>query len=235
MVKSKPTSKKRSKRSSSAAVAPSFAKAAKPAKASKSDGGFTASELRTLRSLKDPAGIQRFISDMPYHLATSAWSPRVVLRERSAHCLEGALFAAAALRVNGYPPLIVDLEAEEDTDHVIAVFQQDGGWGAIGASNYATCRFRAPVYRTLRELALSYFDGYFNLRRERTLRRFSRPVHMKRFDKQSWMTTEEPLWFVVDHLFDVPHEELLTPRMRRRKMWRVDQRSFEAGKYGHRL
>src|SRR3954463_8933451 len=131
--------------------------------------GFTPAELRKLRALKNPHGIQRALDAMPYHLDCTAWSPRLVLREGTAHCLEGALFAAAALRVNGYPPLILDLEAEKDTDHVIAIFRQNGHWGAIGKSNYSGCRYREPVYRTLRELAMSYFEGYFNLRRERSL------------------------------------------------------------------
>ena len=194
---------------------------------------LTRTESRRLRSLAGPVGIQAFLDRLPYHIATSAWSPRVVLREGTAHCLEGAIFAAAALRANGYEPLIVDLEAEHDTDHVIAVYRDHGAWGSIASSNYATCRGRPPVYRTLRELAMSYFDGYFNLRRERTLRRFSRPVRLARFDRRSWMTTEEPLWFIVDHLFEIAHTELLTPRMRRR-LPLVDRRSFAAGLHGHR-
>jgi len=136
------------------------------------NGTFTPAELRKLRSLKTPHGIQRALNDMPYHLADTAWSPRRVLLENTSHCYEGALFAAAALRVNGYPPLLLDLEAEHDTDHVIAVYRVDGHWGAIAKSNYTGCRYREPVYRTLRELALSYFEVYFNLRGERTLRTF---------------------------------------------------------------
>jgi hypothetical protein len=93
---------------------------------------FTAGELRTLRALKTPAGIQRFLDAMPYHLAGTSWSPRMVLRERTSHCLEGAIFGAAALRALGFPPLVIDLEAENDTDHVIALFNIRGHWGAIG-------------------------------------------------------------------------------------------------------
>src|SRR6266851_5486524 len=125
---------------------------------------FTPAELRKLRSLKDPHGIQRYLDDMPYHLADTAWSPRCVLRENTSHCLEGAIFAAAALRANGFPALILDFEAEHDTDRV------DGHWGAVAKSNFSGCRYREPVHRTLRELAISYFNLYFNLRRERTLR-----------------------------------------------------------------
>src|ERR1700752_700455 len=93
--------------------------------------GLTAKELRKLRSLKDPYGIQKLLDAMPYHLADTAWSPRKVLAENTSHCLEGAIFGAAALRANGFPPLILDLEADRDTDHVLAVYQVDGLWGAV--------------------------------------------------------------------------------------------------------
>ena len=121
---------------------------------------------------------------MPYHLADTAWSPAACCGKILRHCFEGAIFAAAALRANGFPPLILDLEAEHDTDHVIAIYRINGHWGAVAKSNYTGCRYREPVYRSLRELAMSYFDVYFNLRRERTLRTFSRPVNLARFDSR---------------------------------------------------
>ncbi|MGH9581218.1 MAG: hypothetical protein ACRD2R_09495, partial [Terriglobales bacterium] len=195
--------------------------------------GFTPRELRTLRSLRSPAGIQRFLDSLPYHLATTAWSPRRVLRQRTVHCLEGAIFAAAALRVNGHPPLVLDLEAEHDTDHVIAVYKVRGHWGAVAASNYAGCRYREPVYRTLRELALSYFEFYFNLRGERSLRTFSRPVNLARFDRLGWMTAEGNLWYIPEYLLDISHTRLLRPGMAKR-LRRLDKRSFKAGLTGHR-
>jgi hypothetical protein len=196
-----------------------------------SAAGFTPAELRKLRSLKDPHGIQQFLNRHPYHLADTAWSPRRVLREDTSHCFEGALFAAAALRVNGYPPLIIDLEAEHDTDHVIAVYKQRGRWGAIANSNYTGCRYREPVYRTLRELVMSYFDVYFNQRRERTLRTFSNPVNLARFDRLNWMTTDQPLWFIAEYLFTIRHFRLLQSEMAKR-LHRLDDRSFRAGCLG---
>ena len=189
--------------------------------------GFTPEELRKLRTLKDPYGIQRLLDDMPYHLANTAWSPRRVLREGISHCMEGAIFAAAALRANGHPPLIVDFEAEHDTDHVLAVYRVKGLWGAVAKSNYTGCRYREPVYRSLRELAMSYFNIYFNMRRERSLRTFSRPVNLARFDGQQWMTTEKPIWFIVYHLLDIPHYKLL-PRGASKRLHRVDERTFRA-------
>jgi len=189
---------------------------------------FTPAEIRKLRSLKDPHGIQRFLDDMPYHLADTAWSPRRVLRERTSHCFEGAIFAAAALRVNGYLPLVFDLEAEHDTDHVVAIYRVRGHWGAIAKSNYTGCRYREPVYRSLRELAMSYFEVYFNLRRERSLRTFSQPVNLARFDHRGWMTTDKQLWFIAEYLFTIRHYPLLTPTMIR-NLHRLDDRSFRAG------
>ena len=194
---------------------------------------FSSSELRALRALKSPIGIQRFLDEMPYHLAGTAWSPRKVLREKTAHCLEGAIFAAAALRVLGFPPLILDLEADQDTDHVLAVFKLRGHWGAIAKSNFAGCRYREPVYRTLRELALSYFNIYFNLRGERTLRRYSRPVNLARFDRRQWMTSEKDIWFIAEYLCDIAHQPLLK-RGLEKHLTRVDRRTWDSEMLGHR-
>lgn len=193
---------------------------------------FTPAELRRLRALKTPAGIQRFLDEIPYHLAGTAWSPRTVLREETAHCLEGAIFAAAALRALGFPPLILDLEADQDTDHVLAVFKARGHWGAIAKSNFSGCRYREPVYRTLRELALSYFHVYFNLRGERTLRRYSQPVDLKRFDRRSWMTSEKGIWFIAEYLVDIPHRPLLR-RGLEKQLTRVDRRTWDSEMVGH--
>jgi len=197
--------------------------------------GFSPRELRALRALRSPQGIQRALDTMPYHLASTAWSARRVLRERTAHCLEGAIFAAAALRVLGYPPLLLDLEAVQDVDHVIAVFRERGHWGAIAKSNFSGVRYREPIHRTLRELAMSYFEGYINLRGDRTLRAFSRPVNLARFDRlhPGWMTSEANLWWIPEHLVDAPHTPLLTPAMIR-GLSRVDRRSLQAAVVGRR-
>ena len=195
--------------------------------------GFSPLELRKLRALKTPAGVQRFLDSLPYHLADTSWSPRKVLQEKTAHCLEGAIFAAAALRVLGFPPLLWDLEAVNDTDHVLAIFKVRGCWGAVAKSNFSGCRYREPVYRTLRELAMSYFNIYFNLRGERTLRRYSQPVDLSRFDDRHWMTSERSIWFIPGYLCTIPHTPLLTPAQSR-QLTRLDQRSRTAEMVGHR-
>jgi hypothetical protein len=196
---------------------------------------FTPKERRALRSLRTPIGIQRFLDALPYHLAGTAWSPRRILRERTAHCLEGAIFAAAALREIGFPPLLLDLEAVQDTDHVIAVFRIRGHWGAIAKSNFSGLRYREPVHRSLRELVMSYFEGYINLRGDRTLRAYSRPVDLARFDRShpGWATSEADLWWVAEHLLGIRHTPLLGPALIR-GLSRVDRRSLTAGLVGYR-
>jgi len=193
--------------------------------------GLSAAELRTLRALKTPALIQKFVDGIEYCYADTAHSPARVLRERKGHCLEGALLAAAALRINGHPPLLMDLEAVRDDDHVVALYRERGLWGGIAKSNYAGLRFRAPVYRTVRELALSYFEHYYNLRGERTLRAYSRPVNLARLDRRHWMTAEEDLWCVPELLIAARHYPLLPDKVAR-ALTRVDRRSFEAGMHG---
>jgi hypothetical protein len=197
--------------------------------------GFLPSERKALRGLTSPAKIQRFLDcDLGYNLepnGDTCYSPRTVLREGIAHCMEGALVGALALRLLGYPPLLVDLEAVRDSDHVLAVYRRNGGWGAVAKSNYSGLRSREPVYRNLRELALSYFEHYFNPEGEKTLRTFSRPVNLTRFDRMGWMTTEDEVWEIPNYLCDIPHTPLLRPKMER-TLARMDRRLFDAGRLG---
>ena len=196
--------------------------------------GFTTRERAAVRALKTPERIQRFLDNIGYNKekdGPTCRSPRRVLRDRTAQCLEGALFAAAALRMHDFPPLVLDLEAVRDDDHVLAIYRQHGHWGAIAKSNYSGLRFREPVYRTLRELAMSYFEHYFNPEAEKTLRTYSRPVNLARFDRIEWMTTERDLWDISDYLFSIPHRRLLRAPLARR-LCRVDPRLFAAGCVG---
>jgi hypothetical protein len=145
------------------------------------------------------------------------------------------VFAAAALRMLGFLPLLLDLEAVQDTDHVIAVFQVRDHWGAIAKSNFSGLRYREPVHRTLRELVMSYFEGYINLRGDRTLRAYSRPVNLARFDRSrpGWMTSEDDLWWIPEHLLVIRHVPLLSGAMIR-GLSRADRRSLDAGLVGYR-
>jgi len=201
---------------------------------SASANGFSRDELGLLRSLKTPERIQVFIDGLGYNKepdGPTCRSPRRVLRDRLAHCMEGALLGAAALRAQGFPPLLLDLEAVRDDDHVLAIFRQRGHWGALAKSNYSGLRFREPVYRTLRELVMSYFEHYYNLAGEKTLRNYSRPVGLRRFDRIGWMTAEEDVWAIPEYLMGISHTPLLNGRLVRH-LNRVDARLFAAGKVG---
>ena len=176
---------------------------------------FTTTELRVLKRLNTPAKIQDFLDALPQNHepdGDSCFSPRLVLRHGVAHCMEGAMLAAVALRLAGQRPLILDLtSSNDDQDHVVALFKRHGCWGAISKTNHAVLRYREPVYRTIRELAMSYFHEYFlQSNGKKTLRSFSRPVDLSRFDKKGWMTSEEPVWYVPEYLCDVAHTAILS-------------------------
>jgi hypothetical protein len=197
---------------------------------------FKPAELAVFRRrLNTPAKIQQFLDAIPYNVEADGdtfRSPRRVLRDRTANCIEGAVLAAAALRVRGDPPLIMDLTAVRDEDHVIAVFKRRGLWGSIGTSKFTGLRYREPVYRTLRELAMSYFEHYYNLAGERTLRGHGRPVNLARFDGLHWMTAEHDLWPIAAHLERIPHLALLPPAVGR-QLTRLDGRLRAAGLLHH--
>lgn len=196
--------------------------------------GLTRSETNLLRRLSTPEKVQRYLDDLVYNVekeGDTVRSPRRVMRDRTAHCAEGAFFAAAAFRMNGRPPLLVDLEADNDDDHVLAVYRDRGLWGSVATSKFSGLRFRAPVYRTLRELVMSYFDDYYNWDGDRTLRAYSRPLSLARFDRINWMTAEEDLWPVIDWLTVAHHTPLLPPGVAK-TLPRVDRRSFQAGVLG---
>ena len=199
---------------------------------------FTAAERAVFRRLSTPEKIQRFLDhELGYNQelhGPTCHSPRRVLGDRAAHCMEGALFGAAALRMLGHPPLLVDLEAVRDDDHVLAVFRLRGHWGAIAKSNYSGLRYREPVYRTLRELVMSYFEHYYNLRKEKTLRRYSRPVNLRRFDSIRWMTAEDDVWAVPEYLCTIAHRPVLPPPLIAH-LGRVDDRLYAAGLVGRAL
>ena len=193
---------------------------------------FTPAERKIYRSLKTPFQIQKFLDEsIAYNPQATCYSPRLVLRHEAAHCMEGALLAAVALRQLGHPPLIVDLEAERDDDHILAVYRERGHWGAVAKSNYSGLRLREPVYRTVRELVMSYFDHYFNLKGEKSLRGHSRPVNLQRFDRMDWMTSDGEVWQIPTYLCEIAHSPVAPPDVIE-KLNHMDKRLFEAGKFG---
>lgn len=192
-------------------------------------------EFKILRNLTTAAKIQRFLDEeIQYNMepeGDTCYSPRTVLRKGVAHCMEGAMLAVVALRRLGHPPLLVDLEAVRDSDHVLAVYRAHGHWGAVAKSDYSGLRSREPVYRTIRELVMSYFEHYFNPAGEKTLRAYSRPVSLRRFDRHGWMTSEQDVWMVPNYLCEIKHTPVLSKTMPR-KLAPMDKRLFAAGRLG---
>jgi hypothetical protein len=143
-------------------------------------------------------------------------SVRVVLRRRRAHCIEGAMLAACALWIHGEPPLLLDLQAEKDYDHVVALFRRGGCWGAISKTNGIGLRWRDPIYRNLRELAMSYFHEYYNRWDHKSLRTYSVPFDLRRMKPEKWVTPEEGAWDMIDTLEALPHYRLVSGAQLRR-------------------
>ncbi len=203
-------------------------------------GGWSPGERKILAKLSSPDAIQRFLDEeVGYNHerdGETCRSPRAVLRDRIAHCGEGSIFAAAALRFHGRAPLVIQLRAVRDTDHVLALFTAPDGrggrsWGAVAKSNYAGLRYRSAVYRTVRDLVLSYFEDYYSPSGERTLRTFTRPVNLSRFDAEGWETAEGNICGVADWIATRPFHPLLT-RAQVGGLCRVDTRLYLSGLVG---
>lgn len=200
----------------------------------KENFGFNQEEINLFKKLNTPSKIQDFLNSLKINFeenGDTCMSPRMVLKTKKAHCIEGSLLAAAILRFHGHEPLILDMEGtKDDFDHVIALFKQHEHWGAIGKTNHAVLRYREPIYRTLRELALSFFHEYFlNKNGKKTLRTFSKPINLSRFDNQNWMTSKENVWFIPDYLTRIKHFKILT-RSQIRSLRPADKIEIEAGK-----
>ncbi len=192
---------------------------------------WTSAERTILRTLTAPIKIQQFLDNIPYSAESRYRCPRSVLKDRTAHCFDGAVFAAAMLRRLGYPPLIVDMQAVRDDDHVIAIFKKNGCLGAVAKSNFAGLRYREPVYKNLRELGMSYFEPFFNLNKERSLRQFTVPLNLLRYDKKYWEIFDEPMEEIGLKLSDIPVTKIMTPAQMR-ALNNVDERTYKAGMIG---
>jgi hypothetical protein len=188
-------------------------------------------EIKFLKTLNNPDKIQAFLDSIDYNPNYECRSPRWVMKKRSAHCFEGALFAAAALQFIGYKPLIVDMLAVNDDDHVIAVFKDDGHWGAVAKSNFTSLRFREPVYRSLRELVMSYFDFFFNIYGVKSLRSYSLPFDLTMYEPLNWATTDEDLEYIGDKIESLHHFPLVTKKMIR-QLSKASDTMMKAGMLG---
>jgi hypothetical protein len=193
-------------------------------------------ERANLQEMKSPALIQSFLDSAAYPSGDENRSPIEVLRQREAHCLDGGLFAAVALRRIGYAPLIVDMQPDpgQDDDHVLALYQEFGCWGAVAKSNFSGLRFRESVYGSVRALVLSYFEMFFNLEKQKTLRFYTAPIDMENFDHQNWMTDSVGVDAMEAYLKTAELIALFSPEQIR-YFSDVDERSFRAGALGINL
>ncbi|MBN1220040.1 MAG: hypothetical protein JXM69_14025 [Anaerolineae bacterium] len=183
--------------------------------------------------LNSPAQIQAFLDETLYSAEDANRCPVRVLQERVAHCLDGALFAAAALRRIGYPPLIIDMlpDPGQDDDHVLAIYRREGFWGAVAKSNFVGLRFREAIYRSLRELVLSYFEDFYNVNGEKTLQSYTRPLNLERYDRVGWMWRDEGVDIIEQRLGKLKRIELVSQAMVSHFVM-VDKLSYKAGMLG---
>jgi hypothetical protein len=174
---------------------------------------WTPDERRFLRSLNTPDKIQAYLNELIYNPTDHASSPRWVMITGEGHCFEGGLFAAAALEMHGYKPLMVDLIAENDDHHVLTVFKSKTGWGSIAKSNTTLLAGRHPFYKNVRELVMSYFDFYFNTKRQLSLYGYSNPINLNRFNKWHWRTSDADLMEMGMSFNDLTHYEIVSTRL----------------------
>jgi hypothetical protein len=199
------------------------------------DSALTRSQSRLLAGLTTPARIQAFLDTIEYSEEERYRCPLTLLRDNKGHCFDGALFAAAMLRRIGHTPLITDIiPNDNDDDHLLALYRVRGHWGAVAKSNYTGLRFREPVYRTLRELIMSYFEVFFNAVGEKTMRAYTRPLNLSAFDKLGWMTNDGVLDTIGERLDEIRIFKPLTPTMIRNLSF-ADERSVKAGLLGAKV
>ncbi len=189
---------------------------------------LNSNNLAILQSFQTPVQIQAFLDSIPYSAEDANRCPVRVLEDRQAHCLDGGLFAAAALRRLGYPAVIIDMLPipGRDDDHVLAIFQQNNRLGAIAKSNFVGLRYREAVYKTMRELVMSYFEAFFNSFGEKTLRGYTRPVKLSKFDHLNWEMNDQAADQIEEYLKKLKITPILTPDMEA-GLSKVDQRFYE--------
>jgi hypothetical protein len=197
---------------------------------------LTAEELTLWKSLNTPAKIQAYLDQTPYSPQDADRSPLSVMRDRLAHCLDGGLFAAAALRRLGFPPLILDMQPDPgvDDDHVLAIFRVNNHYGAVAKSNFVGLRYREPIYRSLRELVLSYFEDFYNLNGLKSLRYYTRPINLATYDYLNWEWSDKKLTVIENRLKVLKLTPLLTREMTT-GLLPVDELAYKSGMLGTNL
>lgn len=194
---------------------------------------FLKKEFSVFKKLNTPIKIQNFLDTLPINFEQdkkdTCRSPRSVLNCGEAHCIEGALLAVAALWYHGHKPLLLDLKTtDDDSDHVVALFRHNHYWGAISKTNHSVLRFRDPIFKTIRELALSYFNEYYLDTGKKTLRSYSRPYSLLSYE-DDWLTSDEDVWGVHDDLDSSPHYPIV-PKYALKSLRLADPIEIKAGK-----
>jgi hypothetical protein len=188
-------------------------------------------EKELLHSLNTPESVQAFLDDIPYNTESTCRSPRRVMRDMKANCMEGAFFAAACLELPGFNPSVVYMIAVRDDGHAITLFRRNGRYGSVAKSNYTGLRYRSPVYKSVREVVLSYFDQHFNTLRELTLRKYTQPLFVSDNLFPDWRTREDDLFDLSDYFDRLRTYTLVTSSMEE-SLRLVDERLFKAGLLG---
>jgi len=196
--------------------------------------GYTVEEIRLFRKLSTPAKIQDYLNSLAFNFEKGSYcmSPRFVVKNKKAHCVEGAVFASAVLEFHGFHPLIIDLRSTSkpyDYDHVIAVYKKDGFFGSISKTNHGVLRYREPVYKTIRELVMSFFHEYFLDTGLKTLREYSVPLNLNKFNKINWRTAEGDISEIAEYLDEVKHFKILSPKQIK-NLRKADKIEIEMGK-----
>ncbi|MBU6447216.1 hypothetical protein KGQ24_00005 [Patescibacteria group bacterium] len=193
-------------------------------------------EFNALKKLDTPQKIQDFINKIPVNKELrkeTLCSPLFTLRRNKAHCIEGALLAALVLKMHGHPPILMDLRATKtDFDHVIALFKKNGFWGAISKSNHAVLRYREPIYKNPRELAMSFFHEYFDNRGRKNLREYSDPFNLDKYarkTKAKWIISPKNLWKLAEDLDSSQHHKLINSKQIK-NLRKADKIEIKAGK-----
>ena len=194
---------------------------------------FTKKEILLFKKLNTPAKVQDFLNSIPINFEEDkkdrVKSPLRVLRENNAHCIEGAILGAYILSIHGYKPLLLHLKTtKEDFDHIITPFKINGLWGALSKTNHAVLRYREPIYRNIRELALSFFHEYFNDQGIKTLRQYSQPLNLNIFEND-WEVENDDLWGIDEELDRIKHYDIF-PKNKKIKLRRAEKIEIEAGK-----
>jgi hypothetical protein len=193
---------------------------------------LTKKEKQQLSKLDSPNKIQIFINSIPYSEDHFYRCPIRVFRDRKAHCFDGALFAAMAFRRIGFRPMILELiPNERDDDHLLALFKQNDLWGAVAQSNFSGLRFREPIYRSLHELTMSYFEDFFNTAGEKTLRGFRGPIYLDAFDSLEWEINDDGLETLSKRIDRHQIHQILSPEMAS-GLSLTDERGLHAGLMG---